>query len=503
MKRNRKLIRIIALVLVVLLVGGVVVGALVSAFAETPGEATARNRFEMDMEYMETEQALHIEQRLVYINRTGEALDRVVFYAAPNMLRRQSALMYEAQDLAAVFPAGYAPGGIDLRQVRVNGEAADYGFQGEDELYLRVGCDIPSGQSATFEFDYFLLLTQCNAFIGIGKTDVRLSAFYFMPGIYDAGYHEFMLNRPLPFARWLYADSADYEISLALPYGYDVAATGEAEIASKGAEGQTYHISAQDVRELAFAFGRRWRRLERTSKSGTTVRVFSGSRNAASAVKAAVEAVEQCEEWFGAFPQAALTVAESDYPLDALNYPGLILLPSECFDRSKAEACAAKLRFCVAQQYFGLSAYVQPSADAWLTDSVSGYISYLIMEQREGRAAFLKAINRDWVSALQLTVPGGLTVTSSAELFDSSDYDIVVRRRGAVVLHELREAMGLESLLRGLRGFYALGQSGAVLTEMDFVSCMDAASGRAWEDFLTDWVFNVGEYVNQPMDWFE
>jgi hypothetical protein len=32
---------------------------------------------------------------------------------------------------------------------------------------------------------------------------------------------------------------------------------------------------------------------------------------------------------------------------------------------------------------------------------------------------------------------------------------------------------------------------------------MDRASGESWEAFLTDWLFNVGDYVQQDMDWYE
>ena len=159
------------------------------------------------------------------------------------------------------------------------------------------------------------------------------------------------------------------------------------------------------------------------------------------------------------------------------------------------------IRFCVAQQYFGHSAYVEPSADAWLSDSVSNYLAYLMLEDAEGNDAFLKAVNRDWVSALQLTVPGGLNVTSDAALFNGNHFDIVVRTRGAVVLHELRQAMGLEDMLAGLKAFHELGQDGHTLTEAELVDCMDRVTGRSWRDFLTDWVFNVGDYVNQPIDW--
>ncbi|MBR0367348.1 MAG: hypothetical protein IJH86_03015 [Clostridia bacterium] len=474
--RNKRTIQVIALVLAILLVGGTVIGALFAALAEeNPPE---RNSYAISMEYLEDEQALHIGQRLVYVNRSPDRLDRVLFCSTPNMFRRESKLMYENDDLEAVFPAGYAPGGIDLRAVRVDGAAAEYGFQGEDELYLRVACDLAPGRSAAFEFDYYLLLTACNAFIGAGDTDARLGAFYFIPGVYDPATGDFMLKKPLPFTRWLYAEAGDYEVDLKLPEGYDAALS-----------------ATEDVRELALCFGRRYRKTERRTASGVKVVVHSRRRDAGRAADRAVRAIEQCEGWFGPFPYPEMNIAESDYPLGALNYPGLMLI--------KDIADEAALRFCVAQQYFGMAAYVEPSADAWLSDAVSNYVAYLMLEDADGHDAFVRAINRDWVGALQLTIPGGLRVTSDAALFTAKTYDIVVKTRGAVVLHELRQAMGLEEMLSGLRAFYELGCDGRTLTEGDFVDCMDAATGGSWRDFLNDWAFNVGDYVNQPIDWLQ
>ena len=485
MKKNRNMVRIIALVLALLMVGGVVVGSLFAAFAETP--EPMRDQYTFSIEYMESDQALHITQRLIYMNRTGERLDRVVFYAAPNIMRRQGAWDLTSEAMATVFPEGFFPGGVDLRGLWVNGEAADYGFIGENEIYLRVACDMPPGAEAEFSFDYYLLLPRCRAFLGAGDGDIRLAAFYFIPGRYDQTLHEFRLNRPLGHTRWLDSAPADYEADIILPDGYDLAATGETK------DG---HVSARNLREFALTFGKRYRVAEQRTHSGVVVRVFSGRRDAGDLGRRAVEAIEQCEAWFGDFPVSGLNIAETDAP-SPLNYPGLILLPGEQFEAEGERA----LWFCLAQQYFGLSAYPEPVADAWLSDSVSNYVSYWLLEVFRGNDAFLKAINRDWVSSLQLTIPGGLTVTSSADLFDAQSYEMVILNRGAVVLHELNQAMGRENLIEGLRRFYEMGRDGHTLTEMDFVHCMDAASGRSWEDFLTDWVFNVGDYVNQSIDW--
>ena len=502
--KNRKVMRVVAIVLVALLAGGAVVSALIGALAlaEEAPATQPRHRQEIKIEYLEDEQALQISQRLVYVNPSAERLEAVVFYAAGNLFRRQDALVVGADEFSAVFPGGYAPAGVDLRGVRFNGADADYGFQGEDELYLRVACDLGPGESGAFEFDYYLLLARCNAFQGAGDTDVRAAAFYFAPGVYDARYREFVVKRPLTFTRWLYCDAADFDVTLTLPETYAPAATGEETLMGTERHRSTWRIEAAGAREFALSFGKRWRRSEATSEGGVRVTAWTGARGDAAA-KAAARAVSRCEAWFGEYPVRSLDVVQSDCAPSAMVFPGTVWAPSALFGPGREAELGQVLRFAAAQQIFGMAAYAEPSADAWLSDSVCEYLSYLMLEEDEGRDAFLKAVNRDWVSELQMTVPGGLSVTSDAALMDRRTYDTIIRARGAVVMHELRAAMGRDELLAGLAAFARMGSPDRTLTEMDFVSALDAATGGDWEAFLTDWVFNVGEYVNQTIDWFE
>ncbi len=501
---NKRLVRILAIILVILLAGGAVVGALFSAFAfaeDAPGLPLSAQQ--MTVEYLEEEQALHISQRLDYVNRTGAALEAVVFYAAGNMFRRQDALMYEDDDLAAVFPNGFNPGGVDLRDVRFNGAPADYGFQGNDEIFLRVACQVPPGGSGRFEFEYYLLLTDCNAFMGVGATDVRAGAFYFAPGVFDEYRGEFVMKRPIAHARWMYCEAADFDVTLTLPDQWLPAAVGVPEKLDS-AEGRTrWRFRADGVREFSLCFSKRWREASRET-GGVDIHAFASPRGGGKRLAdAAAGAVAHCEDWLGAFPLERLDVVQSEYPLGALNYPGLIWVPAELLQPGREAGLDMAVRFCVAQQYIGLSACPEPSADAWLSDSVCEYLAYLMLEADDGHDAFLKAVNRDWVSALQLTVPGGLNIASDAALFTADEYGIVVLTRGAVAMHELREAMGPDDLLKGFAEFYRMGGTERTLTEMDFVAALNQASGGDWEKYLTDLVFNIGEYVNQTIDWFE
>lgn len=504
--RNKKLIRIIAIVLAVLLAGGVVFGALFSALAEQPTAVgnPERHQCELTMEYLPEEQALHVLQRLVYYNGTSKWLDAVVFYAAGNMFRRESALMYDSKNLEKVFYAGYTPAGIDLRSVRCDDKPTDFGFQGEDEIYLRVSCGVEPDGRCTFEFDYYLLLMRCGAFQGVGDTDVRLSAFCFVPGVYNVRTNQFDMKKPLAYTRWLDCEATDYLASLTLPGGWAVCATGGAEQFPETDDRVLWRMKVDGVRDFALSFGRRWREASRQAASGVRVLALTNVRGASARIlDVAVAAIDQCEAWFGGYPVQTLTFAQSDAPLDNQVFTGVVWLPADLLAVGEADRLAQRIRFAVAQQIFGLSAWVEPSADAWLSDSVCEYIACLLLEDASGRDRFLAYVNRDWVSALQQTVPGGLHITSDAALFDADTYTLVVRQRGAVVMHELRLAMGLDGLVAGLRTFKEMGEDGHTLTEREFVDALDTASGESWEAFLTDWLFNVGDYVEQDMTWYE
>lgn len=494
-ERRDQIRRILAIALVAVLIGGIVLSTLVSAFAEE--SAPVRDSYELNIEYMEDEQALHITQRLVYHNNTNSFLDRVVFYAAGNMFRRESALMYETAD---VFPEGYAPAGIDLQSVTVNGEDADWGYMGKDEIDLRVACTLAPSEACTFEFDYYLLLGRSCAMIGEYETDVRLSAFYFIPGLCFDG--EFYTYSPLQFTRWVSTNAADYSVTLTIPDLYLPAATGTEELVFTENHTSTWQFEAESVREFALSFGKRYRESTLQTESGVTIRALSNDRSGAShALKYASEIISLYESWLGDFPVRQIDLVQSDYPISALNFPGAIWLPSAVLaDNTDLESA---LRFCLAQQYIGFAAFAEPVEDAWLSDVPCSYLSLLAVEELKGYNAFLTALNDQVLTSLNMTVPGGLYVTAPANLFTAEDYDIVVINRGTVVMHEMRVAMGRDSLIEGLCRFYEKGLATELLGEYDFVDSFNEVTGGDWEDFITEWLFSVDEYINMELDFYE
>ena len=485
-RRQKQLVRVLALGLAVLLLLGTVVSIVFTHDHAHGEENQAADSFAIEVEFLEDAQALQIRQRLLYTNGTGQALDRVEFAVYGNMFRRQSALMYESDVWPDVFPQGNAVGGLEFSQVLFDGEAADWGMLDENELFMRVACDLEPGETGEFLFEYTILLTQNAASLGVGESDWRLRGFYVQPLKFEEG--EFVAASPLQQTNYVYADRAEYTFSITLPERYFLAGPGEISSAGNGDGTRTWTLSATGLRELCISFGMRWREYEAETASGTRLRVLASSRQGGpEALDTALAALEAYESWFGPLGWD-ITIAQSDYALEPLALQGIIWADEDgLFD-------AMALRRALARQFFGYSAYAMPIEDAWLADSISAYVACLALKEAEGQDAFLDYLNSQIVPEAQYTLPGGLEVTTSAAIFTVSEYESVVLGRGALVMHELCRAMGEESFLDGLRLFYEHGLAMDVVGEYDLVDALDNASGGDWEDFLTDWLFNVADY---------
>lgn len=495
--KKKRMIRVLALILAaVLCVAAVVTAILSTAYA---GQSDpVRNAYTITATLQEDIEALRVSQRLDYTNTTGQALTSVLFAVYANMYRRESALMYESDALLSAFPDGYAPGGLQFDAVTVNGEATDWGMQGEQELYLRVACSLEPGESCVFAFSYLLLLTQNGGFLGSGYDDWRLEGFYPLALCWENG--DFVVPTPNQNSQFVCADAADYALALTLPAGYLAAAPGEIS-SKKNSDGSvTWTIDAANRRALSVSFSLRWRESVAHTASGTQIRLLTNRRSAGSTLNAAVKTVEIYESWFGALPGGSITLAQSDYALDFLALDGLIL-----FNASLPESPSAlerALDVSLAKQYFGYSAFFMPTEDAWLSDATCEYLHYLAVEQRDGHDAFLRRLNADLLPSIQVTIPGSLEISYDASLFTASEYDTIVRHRGALVLHQLRNAMGLENFLAALSVFHQMGAEASMLGEYDLVAALDHAGG-SWEAFLTDWLFNIDQYADHTLLWID
>ena len=510
-KRNRKekeqkqsrVIRVLAIALAVLLIGMVVAEVLpVFGLAE---EAPARSHYSLNMAIDLDNQAIAIDQRLDYVNATGRAQDSVWLNVYANTLRRSGAMPVEQNDWNNAFPGGYAPGGVDFISVRVNGQAADWGMSGASEQFMRVACPLKPGQRALIELSFRLMLTENNWTLGVGDLGWRLVNFYPVAAVYDRTAGDFLLNSWTLATDPLMSEPADYQAALTLPEGWAVAATGGATASAPDENGRvTWTVRAENARDFSLAFSRKMNRRQGETAGGLTVRAWASTGAAARAMlDAALPALETYEAWFGPLTLPELDLMETDYLWEGLSKPGLIQVsPALCALNRRNDLAKAVARLC-ANQWFRGEVGCDPEKEPWLADTLPAYAALLYFEEKEGYGGYLKRLNAQVLEALQITIPGGLTVDSAASRFTSrGEYELVVIDRGCAVLHEARDLMGREAFIASL-GRYIAENRGKNATIEAFVSALNETTGQRWDEYIVSQLQNISDYVNQRLEWFE
>lgn len=501
MKKHEKLRRVLAMILVMALIATMIISVVVSSHSGGHSHAHAEEAldgYSFEMELMEDAQALRITQRLTFYNRTGARLDRVMFAVYANMFRRETTVMYETD---AAQPYGFSPGGVEFYSVKVNGKESEWAVQGDAEYFMRVQCDVAPGEACEFEFVYDVLMTRNAAFLGVDQGCWRLSGFYPTLCVYNDGVWE--ANAAMQHTRYTLTSPADYYAEITLPDMYALAGTGVETRTYNGDGTSIWTLSAENIREFAMTIGRAWRSYMGETASGVKVNVLTASRSGGrEALDIAISAVETCEEWFGDFPVSSVDIVETDLAVDKQAFSGCIWLDREIFAEG-GDSLSYCVRNALAEQYFGLSVYSDPVAQAWLNVSVSEYVTYLLYEEIDGHDAFTERMNHYFVDAVNVTMPSNLVMNSDASLFSQAQFTTVVRHRGAMAMHELRVAMGREAMLAALKKWYAENGGGDMVSERDFLETINVATGKDWEEFLTELIFNIDEYSKQSLDWYE
>jgi aminopeptidase N len=130
----------------------------------------------------------------------------------------------------------------------------------------------------------------------------------------------------------------------------------------------------------------------------------------------------------------------------------------------------------------------------WLNEGIATFMTAAYLEQRFGRAEYLRHIDgaRGKFEALRDAGKDKPLVFADWTAPSADDRSIVYDK-GAYVTHLLREELGEAAFWAGLRR-YTQRHWGQSVTTADFQAAMEAAAGRRLDAFFTRWVLPAGRH---------
>jgi hypothetical protein len=185
---------------------------------------------------------------------------------------------------------------------------------------------------------------------------------------------------------------------------------------------------------------------------------------------------------FGEYPYREFDLAEARIGPRAagIEYPGMVYISRDLYQIGHP-SLEFTIAHEVAHQWWYALVGNNQYEHAFLDESLANYVSVLYLENRYGVEIAEQALNqflkRPYFSAL-FGVEGDLVVDQPNTAFPSDRaYGRTVYGKGALGMHAIREAIGLDAFLAGLRDYVALNQFGVAEPD-DLLAAFERASGQ-------------------------
>ncbi len=350
--------------------------------------------------------------------------------------------------------------------------------EGEDGSIVYIGLEKPlaPGECTVLEMTYEAQVPMGGYRLGAFPLDAEgegmtfeLAQFYPMLAVWENGCWE--TGEYFTDGECFYTRCADFDLTVRVPQGYLVIASGDEQRAQAQEGMDVWQVSAQNMRDVTVIVTNEMEMISGEYEGVTVNSYFTldeGSRRQGEiSLEAAGQAIAAFTEAYGDYPYKELDVVESNYEFGGMEAPGLVrisqlyswFIGEENSQKERADY-SDRLRGTVAHEvahewFYGVVGNDQYN-EAWLDESLAAY----------SEQVYWRSVGRDESETEELMAElethisnsGDETVNRSyEELTSGADYDYTraVYQRGAAFLYRLEQAMGQEEFFDFLREYYA------------------------------------------------
>ena len=175
-------------------------------------------------------------------------------------------------------------------------------------------------------------------------------------------------------------DAGAYDVTIGVPRGWKVAATGHETASAGGAASEAHRFVQEQARDFAWAASRDWieqrTRVERTGLPPVDVRVLARpehARQLARMTAATALAVQRGRESLATYPYADLTVLDVPWTSVHANaaYPGLVTIATHWLEPARSTDLESAVAGVIAQHFWRQAVGFDPSAPQSMSDGLA------------------------------------------------------------------------------------------------------------------------------------
>ena len=480
-------------------------------------------------------QTIHGTERIHYVNHSPDPLAFVWVQIEQNIFAPNS-ITYVLNQPPLHFAGGAVfdftgkgfIGGITIERFAAGGrqlKRTEYGTM------MRVELSRPLAQRGAIDFDVawrFPVPPYGGGRMGrIGSHLYEIGQWYPRMVVYD-DVHGW---NPLPYigAGEFYLEYGDYDVTLTLPAGFVLAATGtvvnparvwtptvrarlararasaasvpiitKAEAEANGAKRvpgtKTWHLRAQQVRDVAWAASPDFR-WDASGWNGILIQTLyrPGATPWEEANKMAWFTIKHFSETWGMYPWPQATTVEG--LVEGMEYPMLTFVPSI----EKREDQFWVLTHEFGHEWFPMMVGSDERRYPWMDEGFNTFIDYGSAEGYFRGTAYGDTVRRELLSAAQISAVPGNEQPLIDKPVEQRDLAWAAYQKPALMLTVLRDAvLGKDTFERALREYVARWKFKHP-QPVDFFRTFDNVAGRDLDWFWREWVYTTAR-LDQAVD---
>ena len=433
------------------------------------------------------------KQKTTYVNTYDKELKTVYFYIYPNAFKAPDTAPVLPEDWESAYPNGFSPGFIQIHDITIDGEAVMYDIKREQQIILKI--DLPDAidlyEKVEIRMKYTVQLPPCIGRFGYGDNTINAANSYPITAVYDKeGWHIYPYSSiGDPF----YSAVANYEVIIRTPKTYTIAHTGK--LIEKKSQNDLYvhKINAKKVRDFAWFASERYEKAEKIVDD-VAIKSYSFSGYGDRVLEIASNALKTFNDLFGRYPYPTLSIAESDFYVGGMEYPGIIQLDAQAYINALSHQNSETQRYNIhelwleylvvheiAHQWWYAVVGNNQVKEPWLDEALTEYATLLYFEKNKGEE--YRNMMMETFILSNIHAYGGhpfmkQVVSRPIDTFESwEEYASLVYAQGALLHHELRNYMGDAYYFKLLKEYYKKYQFRQATIE-DFIKLADEISPK-------------------------
>ena len=438
-----------------------------------------RYYIEANLEFTPTAAVITGSQRVRFVNDTGDTLNDIVFRLYPN-----------SPDLG---------GRMRIYDVTIDDQAVEGTYEGRDTVFrIPLTEPLETGSIVEIVMD-FITITERGLNSSYGRytfinDHLTIEGWYPPLAVYENG------------AWWTvahlsgatdphYIETALYEVFMTLPEGMPFQISGVIINEVDNGDGTvTKQIVTGPMRYSFIAAGGDMGTISEVA-DGTTVNVYylpGDERGAEWVLEVGVNSLKAFNEAYIDYPYSELDIVENVTPT-GVEFPGLVIINKENWQAGNLTVEMTTAHEVAHQWSYALVHNDQPN-HLWIDESLtsfseSTYLRYVYGEDSQRVADYIQ--NSRSAYNFFRGSPGAVDFPMNTPADTLNQYPggigFVVYVKGRVFYTELRELIGPEAFMKGLRSYFAENKYG-IVNSGEMIQHMEAASGRELDAFFYEWV---------------